>query len=579
MLRISFALITLLPAFAYASTSTLIPSQQTAVIPEPESVRPASIGTAAFLPRGSVFQLNQQRLKDQFSLAIASPIGRLSTSIRFAKTLLALGMGPEASEVLKIASEGNSAVSTSRLIQNLAIVADVESHRELPAAYPPFSASGGSSELEFWHSVALAEEGKTAIAGRLLAGTISVLENYSKPIQELLSPLVAETLVAGGQLAAAQALTDAMAQQPSLNLARAELLEALGHNVDALIAYRNLARSNDVRSSGIATTRLILLRHAMKQLTAKDAAAELSRHLYAWRGRSHERHVRVALAKLFADGHEWPQAFSEILATTRRFPDQKKELQRERKSLFKRFLASSDRKRMPPIDFVTVLQDCKDLLPEGSDGVPLLNDLAKEFLKLDLPQMAAPVVKELLARASSEPHQQTTSLTHALAHLENNDVADAEQEIAQAAILNEPSQREEYYKPVVMAAKEQKRKKFKTNSENFSPFKLTSLASNHNFKEKKINLTEQARKRKQPDTMVKLSEAAANKADVPELADLGEKHIEHIPRGRKRSPLNLFTTPTINSATNLNTALKQISLVERLSASVPTVMSSSVKSQ
>ena len=132
----------------------------------------------------------------------------------------------------------------------------------------------------------------------MFAVTLPLLLAYPPEMRDRLLPLVTETLVAGGEIAAAAALLDARKDDPTLDLARAMLQEAKGDSDGALASYDRLAQSRDQSLHARAAARAVELELATGAIDAKQAADRLESLLYAWRGDDQERALRERLAEL-----------------------------------------------------------------------------------------------------------------------------------------------------------------------------------------------------------------------------------------------------------------------------------------
>jgi hypothetical protein len=220
-----------------------------------------------------------------------------------------------------------------------------------------------------------------------------------------LLPLVAETLVAGGETGAAAALLAARPNDPSLDLARAMLAEARHDNPAALAAYDRLEQSQDQSVHARAAVRAIELRLATGAINDRQAADQLERFLYTWRGDHQERALRERLANLQARSGSWRPALSLLRDTETLFPDDKATLHDELREMFEALLRSDALGTLPPMDLVSLVEENADLLPTGQDGEALQARLADRLLALDLPKRAGPVLEKLM-RASKAPSAQ-----------------------------------------------------------------------------------------------------------------------------------------------------------------------------
>jgi hypothetical protein len=235
----------------------------------------------------------------------------------------------------------------------------------------------------------------------MFAATAPLSLAYPPEIRDRLLPLVAETLVAGGETAPAAALLAARPADTSLDLARAMLAEARGDTAAALAGYDRLAQSRDQSVHARAAVRAVELRLASSAINVRQAADQLERLLYAWRGDAQERALRERLAELEARSGDWRTALNLLRETETLFPDDKIAIHAGLAEMFASLLRSDAVGTLPPLDLVSMVEENADLLPAGADGAALQGRLADRLLALDLPNRAGPVLEKLMQAANT----------------------------------------------------------------------------------------------------------------------------------------------------------------------------------
>ena len=222
----------------------------------------------------------------------------------------------------------------------------------------------------------------------MFAATLPLLLAYPPEMRDRLLPLVAETLVAGGEIATAAALLDARKDDAALDLARAMLQEAKGDSAGALAGYDRLAQSRDRSLHARAADRAVELRLATGAIDAKQAADRLEGLLYAWRGDRPERALRERLAELKARTGAWRSALALLRDSETLFPDDKAAIHGELTDMFAALLRDDTADSLAPLELVSVVEENADLLPAGPDGDALQAKLADRLVALDLPKRA-----------------------------------------------------------------------------------------------------------------------------------------------------------------------------------------------
>ena len=186
----------------------------------------------------------------------------------------------------------------------------------------------------------------------MFAATLPLLLTYPPEIRDRLLPLVAETLVAGGEIAPAAALLDARKDDPTLDLARAMLEEAKGDSARALASYDRRAQSRDRSLHARAATRAVELALAAGAIDAKQAVDRLESLLYAWRGDHQELALRERLAELKAGIGSWRAALALLRDSETLFPDDKTAIQAKLTEKFGALLRGDTADSLAPLELV-----------------------------------------------------------------------------------------------------------------------------------------------------------------------------------------------------------------------------------
>lgn len=353
------------------------------------------------LPHGTIIGLRHRVEREQRQWAEAPPLDRVRQSLRLARTMLSLDLGPEAHGVLDSMLADDPAAVDDPDRQALMAVSDVLADRpdRVETDWPAHA--GDPNARALWRGLAAAEAGHVRTATRRLVDHLALLQGAPVLIRNQLAPLAAEALVRGGAAAAADRLIASMPDRPTVRLIRAEILETSKHPHRALAAYRSLVASENPRVAGIAYFRATMIERALNRISPDVAAARLARHLYDWRGARHELDVRLALARLRAAAGAWPEALNGLTKTRRLFPDQAVRIDALRQRLFDRLMAGGELDRLPVLAAASAIRNNLDLVPSGPGGAPVLLTLAHDLVALDLSDQAAQVLKDALARDSN----------------------------------------------------------------------------------------------------------------------------------------------------------------------------------
>ena len=339
----------------------------------------------------------------QAATATAAPQDRTSRRIELAQALLSLGLGAEAQSLLALTLSDDPRASGRPDILDLQAIAAVVAGRFAEAARLASDTAGGSDEAALWRGLLVASIGPSPrAAAPLLAATFPILLDYPSPLRDRFLPLAAETLARGAQTTAARRLLQSAPDLPGLDLARVVLARAEAREEDPSVALRLLEqmnKSSDRRLRARAATDLVEMKLATHAISAGQAADELDRNLFAWRGDEFERQRRLRIAALRGQVGQWKQAMLQLRETATLWPEQADEIKPLLSNAFGKAFEASVSKTLAAFDFLALAADNVDLLPEGEKGQDLARHLADRLEQIELPRRAAELLGRLVAAA------------------------------------------------------------------------------------------------------------------------------------------------------------------------------------
>ncbi|HEV7267401.1 MAG TPA: hypothetical protein VGN83_21220 [Falsiroseomonas sp.] len=403
---------------------------------------PAENGTASLsrmfdLPEEPVAALVRRERNAALAVAGAQPLARGLPRLRHAEALLALGLGPEAQTLMKLAMQEDPRLAqdprahalhgAAALLAGRPEEAEGLLHRRLPE----------NDEITLWRGLLAAARGEDGAAR--IAAALPLLRAWPEPLRNRLGPLAAEVLVEAGEMAAAQRLLAGREEEAAFALARAMLLEARGEKDAAIAAYQAVAQGRDRRARAAAMRRGVELRLASGALDAAGAAAAMEAVLAVWRGDARERDTRLRLAELRMQAKDPRGAFEALREVAEHFPDVAPAIRpRQVEALLAAIVEE------PPVAAVALFDTHVALLPAGEQTERALGVLAERLAALDLVDRARTVLGRALARAGSAESRARLGLRLAGLALGSGDAAGARKALADttASDLPEPLRQE-----------------------------------------------------------------------------------------------------------------------------------------
>jgi hypothetical protein len=339
----------------------------------------------------------------QFDDAASSPpLSRGPKHRAAAETFLALGLSAEAESLLHMASDQDPKEAASADTEALSAIAALLAGRPDESAGLMDPKLNGTDEIELWRAVrqAMQDEGSPRAAA-VFATTAPLVFQYPDPIREHILPLIAETMILGGEIKPAAILLRSRKDDPKLAYARALLSNAEGKSDQALTMLDRLANGHDQFDRARAAVRAVELRLVAGVLNKTQAADALDKLLYAWRGDARELALRERVAELRGQTGGWRVALSILRQAAIDFPDQTAPVGDRLKDTFAAMIRDQDARPTPPIEFVAMLEENTDLVRDSSDNEAVEQPLADRLLALDLPGRAKPVFDKLMNQAKS----------------------------------------------------------------------------------------------------------------------------------------------------------------------------------
>ncbi len=380
----------------------------------------ATLSRIMDLPAASSATLLERMRTASANIASAGPLGRSEARRHAAETLLAMGMPQEAQAMATLAlQEDPRAGADARLVMVQAAAALVAG-REAEARQLENPQMPSSDETTLWRGFLAAARGDHAVAGPAIAASLPLLISYPRPLAQRLFPIAMESLAAAGELTAANRLSEADPDNPSLHLARGMMAEADGRIEDALASYREAIQGRDRLRRARAIRRSVELRLATGQLDAAGAIAELEAALFAWRGDADEMNARIRLAELQREAGNGRAAFELLQETQRFFPERDNDLRPHLRAAFASALQSA-----PPLNAAAFYDAHPEFLPEDEAGIRSVLTLADRLAALDLVDRASAVLRDALARLSDPAARRPVSTKLAAIRLAEGDAPGA----------------------------------------------------------------------------------------------------------------------------------------------------------
>jgi hypothetical protein len=345
-----------------------------------------------------------RHLTEQVSdAAMTPPMARGPKHRAAAESMLLLGMDAEAESLLRIAAEQDPNEAASADTAALTGIAALLAGRPNEAEGLDDPRLTGTDEIALWRAVrqAMQDPGSPGAAA-VFATTAPLAAAYPPAVRDRILPLILETMVQGGEIGPAARLLDQRPDDPGLAYARALRVQAEGDTDKALAMLDALANGRDQSDRARAAVRAVELRLDARKINAAAAADALDKLLYAWRGDDRELALRERVAALRAQTGGWREALSGLRQAEADFPDQAPAVHDRLKDTFAGIIRDQDVGKMPPLDFVSMVDENADMITGPDDEEAISQSLADRLVALDLPGRAKPLLEKLMRSAATE---------------------------------------------------------------------------------------------------------------------------------------------------------------------------------
>ncbi len=357
----------------------------------PQEIAAPSVSKRQFdIPTGSQAALLNRLHALLASAAASQPRNRTPDRMAAALTMIALGMGPEAQALTELVAVDDPQAATDAQVVGLKAIAAVLAGRPAEAGGLDDPTLDGTDEIALWRGLRDYAGGVETTATRKIADLSSLALSYPEALRRTIWPAIAEASVETGAPVPADKLSPFLLGRQ---------FERAGHVDEALSAYEKAVAGSDSRDRVRAAERVTELQLASGKISPAEAAAELERQAYAWRGDSREPRLRLRAAELLGVAGNWRSALEAMKATDAQFPDQHDAVAKGKAVILQEMLAA-DGSGMSTLDVVLLAADYADgASPAGAQGTALARLLADKLMALDLPARAIPVLQGLMKQA------------------------------------------------------------------------------------------------------------------------------------------------------------------------------------
>jgi len=393
------------------------------------------------------------------ALAAMEPDQRTPARIDLARFYLARAMYPEAKGVLDLAlADAKPGLEDPVALVVHAVGSILMGRPGVGLKDLANPAIGTNYDSPLWRALALARQGKWADAREKFKNAELAITSLPIDLQRI---VIVEAMRAAIEVrdysGAAKRSSDLdivgvpAELKPAVLVLRGRLAEALGHDKDALQAYKDATASADRPAATEAKLLEIALKQKRDEISQADALRELETTSVMWRGDGLEVRALEMMARIYADTGRYGEALQAVRTANRLEPNS--ELARAGQdmasALFSDLFLGAKGDDLPPVDALGLFYEFSELTPIGRRGDEMIRRLADRLVSVDLLDQASDLLQyqvdhrlEGAARAQVAARLAMVYLTNrkpdrAIAALNTTRIADLSGELRQQRLLLE----------------------------------------------------------------------------------------------------------------------------------------------
>lgn len=343
------------------------------------------------------------RNKLMTAAALSTGLSRLPAHVNLARFYLARGLYPEAKGILDLVfAEMKPGEEEASSLTLHAVASTLAGRPEVGLADLASPAITANIDSQLWKALAYARQQKWADAREKFKNVDFAITALPLDLQRI---VIAEAFRASLEVrdypGASVRSNDldmvglAPDQVGPIALLHGRLAEALGHDQDALTAFRTAATSADRPAAVEAELRAIALRQKREEITDDDALRELEILSVMWRGDAIEVKTLDMLSRLYASKGRYQDAFAAARTATGLQPNSEvsRRMQDDASALFEQIFNGTKGDDLPPVEALAMFYEFRDLTPIGRRGDEMIRRLADRLVTVDLLDQAGDLLQ------------------------------------------------------------------------------------------------------------------------------------------------------------------------------------------
>ncbi len=306
-------------------------------------------------------------------------------------------------------------------------------------------------EGSFWRAAVIAKSGEVIAAAHELRRTGSITQPYPKPLRIVMQTLIADSIVAIGDIKQAQQYIEALrasgvnkSQLAEVDYIEGKLFEVGGDDDGAILKWEEVLEVDNRPTRFKATIALMDMLMKMDRMEVKEAIEALEGLRFVWRGGQEEFVLLRKLGGLYLDRGDYRNGLLALRQAATYFRDNVSapEVTQQMSDTFNFLYMDNGADSLAPVTAIALYDEFKELTPAGRQGDEMIRNLADRLVQVDLLDNAAELLQQqiefrLQGAEKAEVglnlaviHALATAPEKVIATLDQTEVADLPEDLA-----------------------------------------------------------------------------------------------------------------------------------------------------
>jgi len=337
---------------------------------------------------------NNNKRRYEMAAAVASKANKEKARMDLVRVYFSNGFAAEALGVMEIIAESRPEIVEDKEFLGIRGASNLLMGR-LAESAEDFSNPllDDNDEARFWRAVLRAYGGDLFGAAPDLRRTGAITRPYPNPLKIPLNTLIAEAAIELGDIKQAtrymetvRAIEPNAAQLNQLEFVDGRLKELSG-DFDGAVGMWEVVQEGPHRPSrakaAIARTELLL---KLKKISKREAAEELEKLRFAWRGDAFEFNLLRRLGTLYIDIGDYRNGLRTLRQAATHFRDYEEapDVTQQMTEAFDSLYLDDVADELSPVTAIALYDEFKELTPPGEKGDEMIRKLADRLVDVDL---------------------------------------------------------------------------------------------------------------------------------------------------------------------------------------------------